>query len=818
MYIEDNGSFKFYSLKKLEMEGYDIQGLPYSLRILAENLLRKGNESLIPNLFEGRGEIPFYPSRIIMQDYTGVPAVVDLAAMRDYVKERGNPTKVNPRIPVELVIDHSLIVLYHGTEYSLGENMREEIKANRERYSLLKWAGRAFKNFRVIPPGKGIIHQINTEHLARVVFLENGLAYPDTVLGTDSHTPMVNGIGVLGWGVGGIEAEAALLGEPYHMPVPEVVGVKLEGEPSPEITPTDVVLAITEKLRKKNVVGKFLEYTGNVEALNAFDRAVISNMTPENGATVGYFPIDGETINFIELTRGKERARLVRDYAQANLLFREEEPTYDRIVRIDLSKVEPSVAGPDHPEDRIPLRELRFEKEKSLRVGRNGENFELPDGFVALAAIASCTNTSNPYNLISAALVAKKAVELGLRVKPWVKTSFTPGSRVTVEYLKRLGLLPYLEALNFHVNGFACAACIGNSGPLTREAEEAIMAGVKGVAVISSNRNFKRRVNPLIEHTYLASPPLVVAFAIAGRLFNPSEPLALDPNGRPVYLRDIMPSREEVFPLLHRIDGGLFREKYSNLYESPLWESIEAPRGDLYSWGNSTYIRKPPFFEIEPLGEHIKGARVLIMLGDRVSTDDISPANAIAPESPAGRYLRSLGVENLHTYGARRGNHEVMMRGTFARFRTTYWPTGEEMSVYDAAIRYKKEGTPLLIIAGKQYGVGSSRDWAAKGPALLGVKAVIAESFERIHRSNLVGMGILPLTFVNPEDRERIRGDEVFEIEIGDLRPGKTLTVRAKRGDECIEFQVRAEIKTPAEIEYLKAGGILRYALGRMGV
>ncbi len=808
MYVEDNGRFKFYSLRKLERE-YDVHELPYSLRILAENLLRNGNEGFLPNLSERRGEIPFHPARIIMQDYTGVPAVVDLAAMRDHVAERwGDPGEVNPRIPVELVVDHSLIVLYHGTSYSLEENMRTELEANGERYSLLKWAGKAFRNFRVVPPGKGIIHQINMEHLARVVFLENGIAYPDTVLGTDSHTPMVNGIGVLGWGVGGIEAEAALLGEPYYMPVPEVVGVVLEGEPLPEVTPTDIVLTVTEKLRKKGVVGKFLEYTGNLESLSAFDRAVIANMTPENGATVGYFPIDEETIRFIELTRGREKAELVDTYSRANLLFREDEPEYDDRVRIDLSKIEPSVSGPDHPEDRIPLRELSFPAEKRATI--NG--FELEDGFVALAAIASCTNTSNPYNLISAALIAKKAVELGLKPKPWVKTSFTPGSRVAVEYLRRLNLLPYLEAIGFHVNGFACAACIGNSGPLKREAEEAIKTGVKGVAVISSNRNFRRRVNPLIEHTYLASPPLVVAFAVAGRITNPAELIAFDPNGRPVYLRDLMPSREEVRALVGVISHKLFREKYSDLYSSPAWEALNSPEGETYAWTDSTYIRKPPFFELQPLGEKIDGARALIVLGDRVSTDDISPANAISPESPAGRYLRSLGVKNLHTYGARRGNHEVMMRGTFARFKTVYWPTGEEMSVYDAAMRYMEEGVPLIIIAGKQYGVGSSRDWAAKGPALLGVKAVIAESFERIHRSNLVGMGILPLTFLNPEDRRGLKGDEVFDIEVGGLKPGKVVKITAKRNGESFEFLVRAEVKTPAEVKYLKAGGILRYA------
>ncbi|AFK21958.1 aconitate hydratase [Pyrococcus sp. ST04] len=827
MYLEEREGIKFYSLNKLEREGYDVHSLPYSLRILVENILRHiGNgivtEEHLANVFERKGEIPFYPARIIMQDYTGVPAVVDLAAMRDHVAEQGgDPTKVNPLIPVELVIDHSLIVLYHGTRYSLRENMKAELEANRERYSLLKWASSAFKNFRVVPPGKGIIHQINVEHLARIVFYENGIAYPDTVLGTDSHTPMVNGIGVLGWGVGGIEAEAALLGQPYYMRVPEVVGVILEGEPAPEVTPTDIVLTITEKLRKKGVVGKFLEYTGNLEALTSFDRAVIANMTPENGATVGYFPIDEETLRFISLTRGKEKAAFVEKYTKMNMLFRENEPKFDEKIRVDLSKVEPSIAGPHHPEDRIPLRKAKEQfkdSRKKIKILIENAETEVEDGIVALAAIASCTNTSNPYNILSAALLAKKAVELGLKVKPWVKTSFTPGSRVVVKYLEKLGLMSYLEALGFHVNGFACASCIGNSGPLKDEVEKAIDSGLTATAVISGNRNFRRRINPKIEHTYLASPPLVVAFAIAGRInvdFE-NEPIAYDPNGRPVYLRDIFPTREEIKALESEIGEDMFREVYENLFESESWKVIKANSGELYEWDEkSTYIRKPPFFELEPIKGDIENARVLIMLGDRISTDDISPAGKIDSESPAGKYLRSLGVKNLHTYGARRGNHEVMMRGTFARFKTVYWPTGEEMSVYEAAMRYRKEGIPVIIIAGKQYGVGSSRDWAAKGPALLGVRAVIAESFERIHRSNLVGMGILPLQFKDPTTRSLLKGDEVYTIKgLNDLYPGKIVKVIAKRPNgEKIEFEAIVRLETPIEVEYIKAGGILRFAL-----
>ncbi|AAL80325.1 aconitate hydratase AcnA [Pyrococcus furiosus DSM 3638] len=831
MYLEEKDGIKFYSLNKLEKEGFDVHSLPYSLRILAENILRHLNNGVvsyehIENIFERKGDIPFYPARIIMQDYTGVPAIVDLAAMRDYIKEKGkDPSRVNPKIPVELVVDHSLIVLYHGTKYSLYENMKEELKANRERYSLLKWASKAFENLKIIPPGKGIIHQINVEHLARIVFLEEGIAYPDTVLGTDSHTPMVNGIGVLGWGVGGIEAEAALLGLPYFMKVPEVVGVVLEGEPSPEITPTDIVLTITEKLRKVGVVGKFLEYTGNVEALSAFDRTVIANMTPENGATVGYFPIDEETIKFIRLTRGESKAKLVEKYAKLNMLYREETPEFDKTVKIDLSKVEPSVAGPFHPEDRIRLKDLKnsFKVEKKTKIRINGGEVEIEDGIIGLAAIASCTNTSNPYNILAAALVAKKAVELGLRTKPWVKTTFTPGSRVVVKYLEKLGLLSYLEALGFHVNGYACASCIGNSGPLKREVEEVIDKGIKVAAVISGNRNFRRRVNSKIDYTYLASPPLVVVFAIAGKItIDPSEPLAYDPNGKPVYLTDILPTKEEVKKLEEVIGEELYKEAYSSLFEDSIWKDIETEESPLFKWDEkSTYVRKPPFFDLTPITDDIKGARALIVLGDRISTDDISPAGKIDPESPAGRYLLSLGVkpEELHTYGARRGNHEVMMRGTFARFKMIYWPTGEEMSVYEAAMRYKERGIPLIIIAGKQYGVGSSRDWAAKGPALLGVKAVIAESFERIHRSNLVGMGIVPLQFKDPEVRKRLTGEEVYDI-IGlkDLYPGKTIKVIARKPNgEVIEFETIARVETPIEVEYIRHGGILKYALELLG-
>ena len=858
----------------------DYEELPYSIRVLLENVVRNYDGYVVRDedveavarwaKFAGKKEIPFHPARVIMQDFTGVPAIVDLAAMRDAIaKLGGDPSRVNPVIPVHLIVDHSLQVDYYATDYAFRMNLKLEYERNRERYQLLKWAQKAFKNFKVVPPGKGIIHQVNLEYLARVVWTsrKDGVlyAYPDTVLGTDSHTTMINALGVLGWGVGGIEAEAVLLGQPYYMLLPEVVGVRLVGELREGVTPTDLVLYVTEKLRKKGVVGKFVEFFGEgVKKLSVPDRATIANMAPEYGATIGFFPIDEATIAYLRGTgRPEGLVKLVESYAKRLGLWyslEEPEPKYSEVVEIDLANVEPSISGPSHPEDRIPLdkakervREAMMEylKKKGrgpriVKVVIDGEEVEVGDGYVVYSALTSCTNTSNPTVMIAAALLAKKAVERGLKTKPWVKTSNAPGSRVVPEYWERLGLMPYLKALGFHVTGFGCTVCIGNSGPLRPEIEKAIKENDLWVAtVLSGNRNFSGRIHPLARANFLASPPLVVAYALAGRVdidFS-TEPIGYDPNGKPVYLRDLWPSQEEIRRAVEEaLDPSLFVEKYKDVFEGDeFWEKLEAPSGTLYSWDpKSTYIRRPPYFDDMPLEppplRDIKGARVLVWAPDRTSTDHISPAGRISPDSKAGRYLIEQGVPpaQLNTCGSRRGNHEVMMRCTFdnPRFRnllvpdregawTIYWPTGEVMHVFDAAMRYMKEGIPTIILAGKQYGMGSSRDWAAKGPALLGVKAVIAESFERIHRSNLVGMGILPLEFMPGENAKTLGldGSEVYDIlgiEEG-LYPGKILTVRARKSDgSVVEFKVKARLDTPIEVEYYRHGGILQYVLRKI--
>ena len=875
------GRAKVYRVDKIEEIGLgDYWKLPYSVRILLENVIRHYDGYVVREddvkavasweTTAGKREMPLHPARVVMQDFTGVPAVVDLAAMRDAMRELGgDPRKVNPVIPVDLIIDHSVQIDYYGTSYALPLNMKREFERNWERYSLLKWAQKAFSNFRVVPPGKGIIHQVNIEYLAKVVMLRNHngepTAFPDSVLGTDSHTTMINGLSVLGWGVGGIEAEAVILGQPYYMLIPEVVGVRLEGELPEGATPTDLVLYITEKLRKKGVVAKFVEYFGpGVKKLSVPDRATIANMSPEYGATMGFFPIDEATIAYLLGTgRDPKHVKLVEQYAKlVGLWYSEDAPTpkYTDVVVIDLNDVEPSISGPSHPEDRIPLREAKdrvtkiieeYLKKKgrgrvSVPVEVASEKGEVTDGSVVLAAITSCTNTSNPTVMLAAALLAKNAVERGLKPKPWVKTSNAPGSRVVPEYWKRLGLMPYLEALRYHVTGFGCTVCIGNSGPLPKPVEEAIKKyDLYEATVLSGNRNFSGRIHPLAQGNFLASPPLVVAYALAGRIdidfYN--EPIGYDPNGEPVYLKDIWPSAEEVRKAVEQaMDPELFREKYKDIFEGDEnWEKLPAPDTDTYPWDpKSTYIRKPPFFEgmkLEPEPpKDIVGARVLVMAPDRISTDHISPAGRISPESLAGKYLIEQGVspKDLNTCGSRRGNHEVMMRCTFdnPKFRnllvpdregawTIYWPTGEVMHIFEAAERYKKEGIPLIIIGGKNYGVGSSRDWAAKGPYLLGVKAVIAESFERIHRSNLVGMGILPLQFMPGENAKTLGldGSEVYDI-IGiseGLYPGKILTVRARKSDgRIIEFKVKARLDTPIEVEYYKHGGILRYVLRKL--
>ncbi|BEP18612.1 aconitate hydratase AcnA [Pyrofollis japonicus] len=880
------GKVAVYRLDRLEEAGLTkISRLPYTIRILLENVARnydgktvtEEDVRTVASWPQGAGDkvIPFMPSRAILQDYTGVPAVVDLAAMRDVAAEFGcNPRIIDTHIPAHLIIDHSISVDYFGTSYALYRNMELEFKRYKERYRLLKWAQQAFGNLKVVPPGKGIIHQVNIEYLAKVVMTKkiNGetIAYPDSVIGADSHTTMINGIGVLGWGAGGIEVEAVMLGQPYYMILPEVIGVKLVGEPREGVTPTDIVLAITEFLRKNvETVGRFVEFYGpGLKYLLAFDRATIANMAPEYGSTTGFFPVDEETLAFLRLTgRDPEHVRFVEWYTRLQHLFytdNEPEPEYSIKLEFDLSSVEPSIAGPAHPDERVSLKEAKkrfrevlakyFEEakkkglnvpEKGVKISFDGEEYEVPHGAVAIAAITSCTNTSNPHVMIGAGLVAKKAVERGLTRKPWVKTSLSPGSRVVVEYLRQTGLSQYLEALGFHVVGFGCMTCIGNSGPLIPQVEKAIREqGLFATSVLSGNRNFLGRVHPLTRGNYLASPMLVVAYALKGTIdWDPeTEPIDYDPNGEPVYLKDIWPSTSEIKKMIREyVSPDLYKKIYKDIYKgTEQWEKLEAPSGDLYAWDpSSTFIQKPPFFEgftLEPpKPSDIIGARVLVMLGDKVTTDHISPAGPIPPDSPAGKYLIEHGVKpsEFGTYGARRGNHEVMMRGTFANPRiknllvdreggyTIYWPTGEIMTVYDAAMRYKEQGIPLIVIAGKRYGAGSSRDWAAKGPYLLGVKAVIAESFERIHRSNLVGMGILPLQFMPGQNAKTLglRGDEVYDI-IGiseGLEPRKKLKVIARRPDGTkIEFEVVARLDNWVEVEYYKHSGILHYVLRNM--
>jgi aconitate hydratase len=900
------GRFRYYRLAELEEVGLasKVEELPFSIRVLLENLYRNLGKGIVTEE-EVRAlghwglsapsveEIAFHPTRVLLQDFTGVPLVVDLAAMRGVAKRLGkDPKVVNPLVPVHLVIDHSIQVDHFRRPDAYLLNLDLEYERNRERYVLLKWAQKAFSNFQVVPPGTGIVHQVNLEYLAKVVddrVIDNErVAFPDTLLGTDSHTPMVNGLGVLGWGVGGIEAEAVMLGQPYYMTVPEVVGVRLEGELREGVTATDLVLHVTELLRRKNVVGKFVEFFGpGLEDLSVPDRATIANMAPEYGATVGYFPIDRHTLEYLRFTgRSPERVTLVEAYAKAQGLFLDDyewRGRYTEVVVLDLGDVETSLAGPANPEDRLGIADLKRVVEEYIRKVRatvsaqgaanrwegegggqavaqlqrteevreavvtiNGETYALRDGSIVIAAITSCTNTSNPTVMVGAGLLAKRAVERGLRVPRYVKTSLAPGSQIVYEYLVRSGLYRYLEELGFSLVGFGCTTCIGNSGPLPTEVAEAIERhDLITFSVLSGNRNFEGRIHPQVRGNFLASPMLVVAYAIAGRadINLLEEPLGLDRDGKPVYLRDVWPSMSEIREVIERsLTPELFKEKYANVFEGDeRWRSLEAPSGDVFVWDpSSTYIREPPFFEgfslefEEP--EDIIGARVLVLLGDRITTDHISPAGAILPGSPAGKYLMEKGVDpaDFNTYGARRGNHEVMMRGTFANVRlknllvpgkegwwTRHLPSGEVMTVYDAAMRYKAEGTPLLVLAGKQYGAGSSRDWAAKGVYLLGVRAVIAESFERIHRSNLIGMGVLPLQFRPGEGWKTLGldGTEVFDI-IGiseGLKPRKELTVRARKADgSTVEFKVIARLDTPIEVEYYRHGGILQYVLRKL--
>jgi aconitate hydratase len=867
-------SFEIHRLEFLEKQGVaDLAKLPFSLRILLENLLRCEDGRFVHaediralgNWRPGapEKEIAFMPARVLLQDFTGVPAIVDLATMREAVQRMGgNPKRINPLFPAELVIDHSVQVDNFGNANAFGLNAELEFQRNVERYAFLRWGQTAFQNFKVVPPDTGICHQVNLEYLARVVcampYGNRFEAYPDSVVGTDSHTTMVNALGVFGWGVGGIEAEAAMLGQPSSMLIPEVVGFRLHGRLSEGATATDLVLTVTEMLRKKGVVGKFVEFYGSgLSTLSVPDRATIANMAPEYGATMGFFPVDKETLAYLQFTaRSAEQVALVEAYCKEQMLFRTDQtpaPLFNDTLELDLGTVEPTVAGPKRPQDRVALRQAKssFTKVvegtpvKHVAVRNNGDSFDLSSGAVVIAAITSCTNTSNPSLMLGAGLLAKKAVERGLRVKPWVKTSLAPGSKVVTDYLQAAGLTQYLEKLNFHLVGYGCTTCIGNSGPLP----DAIGAAIRdnnliAVAVLSGNRNFEGRIHPLVRANYLASPPLVVAYALAGRMDMDltTEPLGNDPAGKPVYLKDIWPTPQEIESTVRSsVTSSQYSKQYSEVFEGDAhWKSLTVPQGDIYKWDpKSTYIKLPPYFDnmpkTPPTLADIHGAKVLAILGDSVTTDHISPAGSIPVDSPAGRYLIANGVKphEFNSYGARRGNHEVMMRGTFANIRlrnqlapgteggwTLFLPDGEKMSIYDAAVKYREAGVPLVVLAGKEYGSGSSRDWAAKGTRLLGVRAVIAESYERIHRSNLVGMGVLPLEFKAGENRETLglSGHEVFEIEgVASLSPKKPITVHAKSGDGRVKtFSVIARADTPEEVSYYHHGGILQYVLRQM--
>jgi aconitate hydratase len=904
-------SYEIVRLDALQSQ-YDVFRLPYTLRILLENVLRaeadgkaSGDEVEAVARWDAKAdptsEISFTPARVLLQDFTGVPAVVDLAAMRDAMRELGgDPARINPLLPAELVIDHSVQVDAFASRAALPKNVEQDYARNGERYAFLRWGQQAFDNFKVVPPNTGIVHQVNLEYLARVVESSRGRAFPDTLVGTDSHTTMVNGLGVLGWGVGGIEAEAAMLGEAISMLVPQVVGFRFTGRLREGATATDLVLTVTQILRSAGVVGKFVEYFGRgLSGLPLADRATIGNMSPEYGATCGFFPVDEATLEYLRMTgRPPERIALVEAYCKEQGLFHDpdDEPTYSQVLELDLGDVEPSLAGPRRPQDRVPLSDAKnsflaaldtfgvdygsahdeqvadtfpasdptaeqsplhngrtepeeavagipsvivAERAKPVSVEYAGRKFELEHGSVVIAAITSCTNTSNPAVMIAAGLLAKNAVERGLERQPWVKSSLAPGSKVVTEYFERAGLTPYLEQLGFHTVGYGCTTCIGNSGPLPDEISSAVGEGDLVVcAVLSGNRNFEARIHPEVKANYLASPPLVVAYALAGRMDLDliEDPIGVGSDGEDVYLRDLWPSAKEVQDTIATaVQDEMFKRTYADVFTGDdRWRALPVPEGDLYEWDeSSTYVRLPPYFEgmsREPGAvEDVAGARCLVVLGDSVTTDHISPAGSIKPDSPAGNYLIEHGVDRsqFNSYGARRGNHEVMVRGTFANVRlrnlmvpgsegtwTVHVPSGDEMTIYDASLRYLAEGTPLVVIAGQEYGSGSSRDWAAKGPNLLGVRAVIAESYERIHRSNLLMMGILPLQFMDGEGRESLglTGREEFTITGVENGEAREVTVRA----DDTEFRARVRLDTPREREYLQHGGILPFVLRKM--
>ncbi|MDN6180514.1 MAG: aconitate hydratase AcnA [Halomonas subglaciescola] len=891
-------TYHYHSLAKAADTLGNIDRLPKTLKILLENQLRFADDpsvaaedlqALVDWQKEGKSsrEIGYRPARVLMQDFTGVPGVVDLASMRDAVQKLGeDPARINPLSPVDLVIDHSVMVDEFGNATAFEDNVELEMKRNRERYEFLRWGQHAFNNFRVVPPGTGICHQVNLEYLGRTVWSkeEDGktLAYPDTLVGTDSHTTMINGLGILGWGVGGIEAEAAMLGQPVSMLIPEVVGFKLSGKLREGITATDLVLTVTEMLRARGVVGKFVEFYGDgLDDLPLADRATIANMSPEYGATCGFFPVDDETLRYLRLTgREDEQVALVEAYSKAQGLWREPgaEPIFSDSLGLDMGTVEASLAGPKRPQDRVTLGDMpkafakvmnndassttseekgrlfseggqtavgvsrSYEHPDGPAVSYQGEEFQLDPGAVVIAAITSCTNTSNPSVMMAAGLLARNARKKGLTSQPWVKTSLAPGSKVVTDYLTATGLNEDLDALGFNLVGYGCTTCIGNSGPLPDEIEKAVTDGDLTVAsVLSGNRNFEGRVHPLVKTNWLASPPLVVAYALAGNVQKNlvEDPLGNDKDGNPVYLKDVWPSQAEIADAVAQVNTKMFHKEYAAVFEGDdTWKAINVPQSQVYEWPDSTYIQHPPFFEgmqREPdTVEDVKNARVLAMLGDSVTTDHISPAGAIKPDSPAGRYLQENGIKpvDFNSYGSRRGNHEVMMRGTFANVRiqnemldgvvggeTRHVPSGEQMPIYDAAMKYQEDNTPLVVIAGKEYGTGSSRDWAAKGTLLLGVRAVLAESYERIHRSNLIGMGVVPLQFPEGQDRKSLglTGDEEISIAgLAELTPGGNVKVTIKTADGEQTVDAKCRIDTENELSYYRHGGILHYVLRKM--